>query len=227
MRRRGVPFLGICVGMQLLATRGLEFGETAGSGLDRRRRAADRAARRWPEGAAHGLERAGGDGRPSAVRGSARRGPDVFHPLLRLLPRGRRQRPRRGAVPSAPTVGSRRPRAIRLTPAAAAAAQTWALSRIRSPAPSPNSKGRASSSGIRSAEIRRLRMPYVPPGKTSSTLADPVPRPQCANMPRRGISPGTKTSSLSSTAPYGTGSVAGFAGTPARPRRASTPSVVG
>jgi glutamine amidotransferase len=27
---RGVPFLGICVGMQLLATRGLEFGETPG-----------------------------------------------------------------------------------------------------------------------------------------------------------------------------------------------------
>ena len=27
----GVPFLGICVGMQLLATRGLEHGETAGS----------------------------------------------------------------------------------------------------------------------------------------------------------------------------------------------------
>jgi glutamine amidotransferase len=26
----GVPFLGICVGMQLLATRGLEFGETPG-----------------------------------------------------------------------------------------------------------------------------------------------------------------------------------------------------
>jgi len=30
VRRRGTPFLGICVGMQLLATRGLEFGETAG-----------------------------------------------------------------------------------------------------------------------------------------------------------------------------------------------------
>jgi glutamine amidotransferase len=30
--RRGAPFLGICVGMQLLATRGLEFGETAGLG---------------------------------------------------------------------------------------------------------------------------------------------------------------------------------------------------
>lgn len=30
VRGRGAPFLGICVGMQLLATRGLEFGETAG-----------------------------------------------------------------------------------------------------------------------------------------------------------------------------------------------------
>ncbi|MFN4175413.1 imidazole glycerol phosphate synthase subunit HisH [Phenylobacterium sp.] len=32
VRGRGVPFLGICVGMQLMATRGLEFGETAGLG---------------------------------------------------------------------------------------------------------------------------------------------------------------------------------------------------
>jgi glutamine amidotransferase len=30
--RRGRPFLGICVGMQLMATRGLEFGETPGLG---------------------------------------------------------------------------------------------------------------------------------------------------------------------------------------------------
>jgi glutamine amidotransferase len=30
VRNRGVPFLGICVGMQLLASRGLEFGETPG-----------------------------------------------------------------------------------------------------------------------------------------------------------------------------------------------------
>ena len=32
VRRRGAPFLGICVGMQLLASRGLEFGETPGLG---------------------------------------------------------------------------------------------------------------------------------------------------------------------------------------------------
>ena len=30
VRGRGVPFLGICVGMQLLASRGLEFGATPG-----------------------------------------------------------------------------------------------------------------------------------------------------------------------------------------------------
>ena len=30
VRGNGRPFLGICVGMQLMATRGLEFGETAG-----------------------------------------------------------------------------------------------------------------------------------------------------------------------------------------------------
>jgi glutamine amidotransferase len=30
VKTRGAPFLGVCVGMQLLATRGLEFGETGG-----------------------------------------------------------------------------------------------------------------------------------------------------------------------------------------------------
>lgn len=30
VRQRGAPFLGVCVGMQLLASRGLEFGETPG-----------------------------------------------------------------------------------------------------------------------------------------------------------------------------------------------------
>ena len=32
VRRKGRPFLGICVGMQLMATRGLEHGETPGFG---------------------------------------------------------------------------------------------------------------------------------------------------------------------------------------------------
>jgi glutamine amidotransferase len=32
VKGRGTPFLGICVGMQLLASRGLEFGETPGLG---------------------------------------------------------------------------------------------------------------------------------------------------------------------------------------------------
>jgi glutamine amidotransferase len=32
VKARGVPFLGICVGMQLLGDRGLEFGETPGLG---------------------------------------------------------------------------------------------------------------------------------------------------------------------------------------------------
>jgi glutamine amidotransferase len=32
VKDRGVPFLGICVGMQLMASRGLEFGETPGLG---------------------------------------------------------------------------------------------------------------------------------------------------------------------------------------------------
>ena len=32
VRLKGAPFLGVCVGMQLLASRGLEFGETPGLG---------------------------------------------------------------------------------------------------------------------------------------------------------------------------------------------------
>jgi glutamine amidotransferase len=49
VRTKGAPFLGVCVGMQLLATRGLEFGETAGldwiEGEVRRLEPADSAAK--------------------------------------------------------------------------------------------------------------------------------------------------------------------------------------
>ena len=128
---------------------------------------------------------------------------------------------RQTSVSSAPTVGSSLPRATRPTPAAAAAAQTRALGRIDRPGCSPGSAassvGRASASGMRSADTRRLRMPYLPPGKTSSSLADPEPLPQSANTPRRGIPAGTKTSSPSSTEPYDTGLPAIEARTSSRP----------
>ena len=52
----GRPFLGICVGMQLMATRGLEHGETRGLGLDRRRRRRDRTRRSVAQNPAYGME---------------------------------------------------------------------------------------------------------------------------------------------------------------------------
>ena len=49
VKERGAPFLGVCVGMQLLASRGLEFGETPGldwiAGDVRRIEPADPAAK--------------------------------------------------------------------------------------------------------------------------------------------------------------------------------------
>ena len=51
VREKGRPFLGICVGMQLVATRGLEFGETKGLGWiagDVRRIAPDNPAAKVP-----------------------------------------------------------------------------------------------------------------------------------------------------------------------------------
>ena len=45
VRERGRPFLGICVGMQLMAERGREIRGDAGSRLDRRRGRPHRAGR--------------------------------------------------------------------------------------------------------------------------------------------------------------------------------------
>ena len=58
MHAKGRPFLGICVGMQLLASRGLEFGETAGLGWiagDVRKLATDDPAIKIPHMGWNGL----------------------------------------------------------------------------------------------------------------------------------------------------------------------------
>ena len=123
---------------------------------------------------------------------------------------------RQTSASSAPTVGSSLPRATRPTPAAAAAAQTRALRRIGRPARWSGSMAR--STGRASAERDEIRRHQaladaVPAaGEHQLQLADPEPLPQCANTPRRGISPGTKTSSPSSTEPYDTGRPVGLAG---------------
>jgi glutamine amidotransferase len=56
-RGRGAPFLGICVGMQLLAQRGLEFGETPGLAW-----IAGDVARLTPEGARNKVPHVGWNG---------------------------------------------------------------------------------------------------------------------------------------------------------------------
>jgi glutamine amidotransferase len=73
-RGRGVPFLGICVGMQLLADRGLEFGESQGLGW-----IAGEVRRLEPAGASHkvphmgwnALEDAGGHPLFAGLNGGA------------------------------------------------------------------------------------------------------------------------------------------------------------
>ncbi|KGM86963.1 Glutamine amidotransferase [Roseovarius mucosus DSM 17069] len=50
------PFMGICIGMQMLATRGLEYEETAGLRLDRWHGRADHPLGPVAQGAAYGLE---------------------------------------------------------------------------------------------------------------------------------------------------------------------------
>ena len=54
VRGRGVPFLGICVGMQLMGDRGLEFGTTKGLG--------------WVEGEVRPLEPLGRNARGEALK---------------------------------------------------------------------------------------------------------------------------------------------------------------
>ena len=79
VRGKGRPFLGICVGMQLMAERGREYEVTEGLGWIRRRGRQDRAVRPGAENPAYGLEYA----RPPAPRTScstaSRSGPTGLH----------------------------------------------------------------------------------------------------------------------------------------------------
>jgi glutamine amidotransferase len=73
VQARGAPFLGVCVGMQLLADRGLEFGETAGLGW------IDGEVRRLePEGSSHKVPHMGWNALETCAD----------HPLFAGLPEG-------------------------------------------------------------------------------------------------------------------------------------------
>ncbi len=123
---------------------------------------------------------------------------------------------RQASSPPAVTVGSSRPRATKPTPAVAAAdhtltdRRTGASGRLAVSGLTDSSMGRASATGTRSAETSRLRIPYLPPAKTSSALSDPEPVPQNAITPRRGIRSGMNTASPYSTAPHDTGQTGGL-----------------
>ena len=90
----GAPFLGICVGMQLLATRGAGTWRDAGSGLDRGGGAIDRTFRSRHQGTPHGLERRRGAS-PCPDAPGCRGGRGLFPPLLSFRRnQGRGSRPR-------------------------------------------------------------------------------------------------------------------------------------
>ena len=98
VRRRGRPFLGICVGMQLMATRGLEYEVVSGLnwiGGD----VAQIPGSARPQDFPHGLEHAASSSRsPVACRNRHRRRrlARLFRPLVPALSgRSRRRRRRR------------------------------------------------------------------------------------------------------------------------------------
>ena len=84
-RAGGRPFLGICVGMQLMSERGLEKTMTSGLRLDRRRRRGDHAHRPGAEDPADRLEhdsRETARTRCSTASRRARRAARLFRPFL-------------------------------------------------------------------------------------------------------------------------------------------------
>ena len=76
--RKGRPFLGICVGAQLMAERGLEFRITPGFGWIKGDVQGDRAEGPDAQDPAHGLEHADGDQRAPAA-GGIETGPTGLH----------------------------------------------------------------------------------------------------------------------------------------------------
>ena len=92
VRQRGRPFLGICVGAQLMATRGLEHEVVAGLNWIAGDVAADQATRSGAEDSAYGLEHPRRAAQPSASgrrEDRRERAARLFRPLLSIV-RGRR-----------------------------------------------------------------------------------------------------------------------------------------
>ena len=100
VRGGGRPFLGICVGMQLMATRGLEYETTPGLGWIPGDVRADRARRSGAEDPAHGLEHPAPAARPPAARRASRPGRTGSTPISCIPTR---------CSPPTPTTSSRSP----------------------------------------------------------------------------------------------------------------------
>ena len=111
---RGAPFLGICVGMQLLAIARPGVRRDPRPRLDRRRRAAARAGRAAPARSRTWAGTRSTASPTSRCSPACRPGRHVFHPLLRLLPARTRPTSPPGPITAA---GSPRPWRAATSPA--------------------------------------------------------------------------------------------------------------
>ena len=113
VRSKGRPFLGICVGMQLMAERGREYEVIDGPRLDPRRGRPHRRRPTRPEDPAHGLEHAQRAPPPPA----ARRHSDRADGLHGYFVHSYHLEPTRPGLTSSPTptMAARSPRSWRAT----------------------------------------------------------------------------------------------------------------